>query len=244
MKRFLTALALLLVLAAPSFALSDAEYLRMKKNSTTFAQADKRLSQVWNKLKKSLPKNVFASLQKDQRNWIASGRDVEAQNLMNEGYTRVAAYTMATNDRADLLPQLAESLRQGKTTPAPAKPQQKPEPVYEPTPPDDEEMESQPTNDPAGEYEGKGAFVTVKVIDYSSMEAEASFGRWKDEASWTARGWIDDNVLELSDADYINCTATITFSPDSLKVSISDTTDWAEVTADDFEMAGVYRKVR
>ena len=110
MKKVFASIALLLIMAASAFALSDAEYLRMKKNNADFARADKRLTQVWNKLKTSLSKRVFAELQDLQKDWIAFGRDEEAEDLMREGYSRAEAYTMATSDRADDLPEIAEDI--------------------------------------------------------------------------------------------------------------------------------------
>ena len=263
MKRLLAVAALVLLSAGAAFALSDAEYLRMRRNSVAFARADKKLSQVWGRLKKSLPKNVFTQLQEYQREWIASGRDVEAQGFMDEGYTRVEAYTMATNDRAEALPKLAEDLRRNTSTSRPraaapktespsrptARPAPKrevvpePEPEPEPDPePENDEPESQTSSDPAGEYKGDSCFMTGKVVDYGSMEVEVTFGRWKDEVSWKASGWIDDGVLELSDTNYSMCQATVVFSGNSARVSLTDTGDWAKATAEDFDMAGTYKK--
>jgi len=51
MKRFISIVALVLVFAVPAFALSDAEYLRMKKSSTDFAEADKFLSDAYKNVK-------------------------------------------------------------------------------------------------------------------------------------------------------------------------------------------------
>ena len=110
MRKIFAALMLLVLSASVSFALTDAEYLKMKKTNADFARADKRLSQVWKKLKGAVSKEVFAELQEYQREWIDSGRDIEAQGLMDEGYSRVEAYTMATSDRADALPKLAKDI--------------------------------------------------------------------------------------------------------------------------------------
>ena len=252
MKRIIAVFALVLLTVGSAFALSDAEYLRMRKNSVAFARADKTLSNVWTNLKKSLPKNLFAELQKNQREWIASGRDDAASNYMEQGYSRVEAYTMATNDRAEILPELAGTLseRSGKKS-APSQPKvmpkpkqaKIPDPVPEPEPvPENNVTDSQEAINPEGEYESTKCFMTVKIIDYSSMEAEVTIARWKDEVNWKASGWIDDNVLELSDAHYSTCQATITFSRGNARVSITDSGDWAKITADDFEMAGTYSK--
>ena len=275
MKKTFAVIALVLLTACSAFALSDAEYLRMKRNSVAFSRADRKLSQVWGQLRKSLPKHVFYQLQEYQREWIASGRDIEAQGFIDEGYSRIEAYTMATNDRAEALPRLAEDLKKNdspsrpRATTPPAErpsrpaarpstrtPEPEPEPEPEPTPasrpstrtPEPEpEPEPEPTAtdeavDPEGEYEGTNCFFTVKIVDRSSMEAEVVVSRWKDEVNWKASGWIDDNVLELSDANYSMCQATIVFSANGARISLTDSGDWAKATADDFEMAGTYRK--
>ena len=110
MKKFFAVIALVLLSASACFALTDSEYLRMKKNNADFARADKRLSQVWTKLKGSLSKRAFSELQELQREWLDSGRDEAAQSYMDDGYSRVEAYTMATSDRADELPDIADSI--------------------------------------------------------------------------------------------------------------------------------------
>ena len=122
-------------------------------------------------------------------------------------------------------------------------PEEEPESELKPEPAakgEDEESES--VADPSGEYESKNCFMTVKVIDRSSMELEVVISRWKDEVNWKASGWYDDGVLELSDANYSTCQATIVFSANGARVSITDSGDWAKATADDFEMAGSYTK--
>ena len=112
MKKIISVLALIVLMAAPALALSDAEYLKMKKNQS-FARADRKLTNTWNRLKKTLPEFVFQELQKNQRAWIKNGRDNDAKQYIKEGYSRVEAYTMATNDRANNLPDIAEELMQG-----------------------------------------------------------------------------------------------------------------------------------
>ena len=110
MKKVFAVIALVLLSASACFALSDAEYLRMKKNNADFRKADQRLTQVWKKLKGSLSGRVFAELQALQNDWISFGRDEEAQEYINEGYSRAEAYTMATNERADDLPDIADTI--------------------------------------------------------------------------------------------------------------------------------------
>ena len=103
MKRFMSIIAVILVLAVPALALSDAEYLRMKKSSTAFAEADKFLSDAYNNVKNVMPRSEFASVKEEQREWIKSGRDEAARAFMNEGYSKIEAYTKATEERAEEL---------------------------------------------------------------------------------------------------------------------------------------------
>ena len=100
MRRLISVLAFMLVISVPAFALSDAEYLRMKKNPE-FAAADRKLTVAYNEAKRVMSKSEFDSLRKDQRQWIAKQRDVRAKTFMEDGYSRVEAYTKATLERAE-----------------------------------------------------------------------------------------------------------------------------------------------
>ena len=277
MKRFVTALLLLLMMFSPALALSDSEYLRMRKSSSDFARADKRLNQVWAGLKKSLPKKIFSQLDKLQREWVKSGRDEEAEALMNDGYSRMEAYTLATNDRADSLPKIADELREShaqNTTRTPIRRQQSRNEESETESPrrnqirrsQDDDSESEPVrrnqhrkpqepepepqesailrpSDIEGEYQNDSGFVSVRITDINSDEAEVTFSRFKDGVHWTAKGWLDGNALELSDQNYSECQATLTFSRRSVKVEISDTEDWNEAVSPDFVLKGTYKKL-
>ena len=103
MRRIFAAFAFLLVFAASAFALSDAEYLKMKKNSSAFAKADRELSQAWSEAKKVLNKSDFNALKKEQQKWIASRRDDEAENLIDGGMSRAEAYTEVTRERVKVI---------------------------------------------------------------------------------------------------------------------------------------------
>ena len=111
MKKIFAAIVMLLVMAGSAFALSDAEYLTLKKSNSDFARADKRLTQVYGKLKAVLSKKDFAEIMDEQLEWIESGRDQEARALMNGGYSRAEAYTMATSDRADYLQEILDDVQ-------------------------------------------------------------------------------------------------------------------------------------
>ena len=129
-------LALILALCAvPSYALSDAEYTQMMKDKN-FAQADKQLTQAYRAALKTLAKNKTAQekFRQAQREWIASGRDEDAEAMMGR-YTRTRAYTIATRARAEDLPEIARKYLQSSTsssrqtqtptkTPAPSKSEQ------------------------------------------------------------------------------------------------------------------------
>lgn len=99
MKRFMSALVLITVLCVPAFALSDAEFLEMKKDPE-FAEADRQLNTAYNNAKKSMTKAHFEHLKELQLNWIQYGRDEEAERLIDEGHSRLSAYTEVTKSRA------------------------------------------------------------------------------------------------------------------------------------------------
>ena len=103
-------MALVIMLAGSAFALSDEEYLRLKKSNADFARADRELTQTWKRLKDSMPKRAFRILQDEQREWIDFLRDRVAEDYMDEGYSRAEAYTMATNERIDELKSRAREL--------------------------------------------------------------------------------------------------------------------------------------
>ena len=111
MKRLFTALIVLALSVAPSFALSDAEYLRMKKNDPDYARAEQRLTRIWNELKQSMSASAFNELKKEQLAWIRGGRDEDAEIYIERDYSRVEAYTMATEARAEYLNDILKTYR-------------------------------------------------------------------------------------------------------------------------------------
>ena len=100
MKRLFSIFALLLVFCAPAFALSDAEYLKWKKNSREFREADKSMSESYNSCKKILPSSDFKAIHDEQIEWIKLGRDERAKEIMDDkGCSCLEAYTKATEER-------------------------------------------------------------------------------------------------------------------------------------------------
>ncbi len=99
MKRLLFVFAVMFVMSAPAFGLSDSEYRRMMKDPE-FSAADRELTNAYNEAKRIMSESEFAGFRRDQRDWIAKQRDVRAKTFMEDGYTRVEAYTKATLERA------------------------------------------------------------------------------------------------------------------------------------------------
>lgn len=100
MKRFISTLALIMVLCVPAFALSDAEYLKWRKTSAEFREADDSMSDSYNSCKKVLPSSDFDGICDEQREWIKSGRDERAEEIMKEeDCSRLEAYIKATEER-------------------------------------------------------------------------------------------------------------------------------------------------
>ena len=99
-----------------AYALSDAEYLKMMKDSG-FAKADKQLTQAYRAGLNSLKnyKTAQDKFKQDQRDWIASGRDEDAKAIMGR-YSRTRAYTMATQARAEDIPSIADKYLQEAQT--------------------------------------------------------------------------------------------------------------------------------
>ena len=81
MKRLFVMMTFLVLFSVPSFALSDAEYLSMKENNPDYAKAESELTRIWNKLKSSLSVQAFEELKQEQRAWITTERDEEAQKI-------------------------------------------------------------------------------------------------------------------------------------------------------------------
>ena len=111
MKRILAAIAIIMTLCGAAFALSDEEYLAMKEASSDFAKAEKRLNDTWKSLKASMKKQHFKILQEEQREWLDGWRDEDARMYMEKGYSRIEAYTMATNERTKYLKTRAAYIR-------------------------------------------------------------------------------------------------------------------------------------
>lgn len=107
---FIIVVIMCLSLTSIAVALSDPEYLQMKRDSPEYAMAEAKLQKVWNELKSSMSKSAYSYLLDEQREWIGRGRDEAASGYIYKGYSRIEAYTMATIDRANYLPTRAKAL--------------------------------------------------------------------------------------------------------------------------------------
>ncbi|MBQ7594187.1 MAG: DUF1311 domain-containing protein, partial [Synergistaceae bacterium] len=105
MRKFLYALILIVLACSSSFALSDAEYKVLMKNKS-FAAADKALNSAWKDATGMLYGSDMDNLKKNQQQWIKTGRDREAQALINRNkLSKAEAYAQVTNARADYIMQ-------------------------------------------------------------------------------------------------------------------------------------------
>ncbi|NLL37149.1 MAG: DUF1311 domain-containing protein [Fretibacterium sp.] len=102
MKKMLVTFCVVLLLAGTASALTDAEYREMMKDPG-FAAADKMLNQAWAEAKKAMPKAAFETLKKEQKVWLAKGRDSEAKKMVEIGFTAPEAYAMVTEIRAGVI---------------------------------------------------------------------------------------------------------------------------------------------
>ena len=87
-----------------------------------------------------------------------------------------------------------------------------------------------------------GQFIILRV-DKNSNEAEVTISIKNPEATWTARGWInEDNSLELFDSNYSSCQANLTFSKNRVRIETSPEDDWDEILGEGSRLDGVYDK--
>ncbi|MBQ3456997.1 MAG: DUF1311 domain-containing protein [Synergistaceae bacterium] len=117
MKRILSAAILTLILAGSAFGLSDKEYKQMMKSSKAFREADKFMNECYKECKQTLPRSDFETVAEEQREWIKSGRDEEAQSFIDDGMSRAEAYAKVTNMRAHDLHHFCVTYRNANFTP-------------------------------------------------------------------------------------------------------------------------------
>ena len=113
MKRILAALVIVLVFSASAFGLSNKEYKRMRSSSKVFRDANRRLSQVWSRIKSKITRpaeSAFEILKAEQREWIESDRDKTAEKYMTRSHDHDEAYAIATDKRIEELEEWDECM--------------------------------------------------------------------------------------------------------------------------------------
>lgn len=94
---------LVILIAAPLYALTEAEYENLIRTWPAFAKADRELGEAWKANTNSLNKNDKDYILKNQREWIKSGRNQDARELMADGTSQRCAYLLATMQRTAFL---------------------------------------------------------------------------------------------------------------------------------------------
>lgn len=93
----------LMFFASPLYAMNEAEYQRLVKSWPAFAKANEDLNETWKVYTSGLKKADKSFILKSQRQWIKTGRDEEARELMDEGHSKGCAYLIATLQRIGFL---------------------------------------------------------------------------------------------------------------------------------------------
>ncbi len=167
MKHFVTAFAALCLISSSAFALSDSEYKELMKDSN-FAQKEKELSQIWTEAKAKLSAEHFTYLQKEQKEWLSTSRDKEAEDFLKaEKVSRAKAY-------ADIADQRIDDIR-GAIWAAEITPEDADENIF--------------TRD---------GFQIEISLDKKTGILTANFDSDDDKTIWTAGGKLSGNVLTVS----------------------------------------------
>ncbi|MBQ7733176.1 MAG: DUF1311 domain-containing protein [Synergistaceae bacterium] len=223
MKRIYLALLLVLAFCSAAFALSDKDYLRLKRSSKGFARADAELSEVYEEIKDTMSAREFERVKREQRNWVRTGRDAFAKKRMRAGDSRSEAYTAATLARV-------QELRERYLGEEPEGPDSEPRPIIRndqkvripdtnPQPRPEPELEPEPKNaaltveDIQGIYKNHAGTV-MKIsylgeVDDNEMQVNFDADDGQSHERWTSRGVFDGTKIELDTED--NGEAVLTF---------------------------------
>ncbi|MBQ7216222.1 MAG: hypothetical protein IJS39_09600 [Synergistaceae bacterium] len=231
MKRLLAVLTLVLALYVPAYALSDEEYIRLKRYPA-FAEADRSLASAYNDAKDAMIHSAFEELRESQRDWIDSGRDREARRLMREDYSRVEAYTEVTRRRtAYIRQQISEhSARTPRPRPSNPRPSTTRPSVTRPSAP----------RRTADEFTGyfsssEGVYMAVEWINRADRFMGVRL-RCRDE-EWFGRGRLHGRELT---AESGNKSVTLYFADDhTVRVEPNS----AFNRAMDFDAEGRYKRI-
>ena len=98
----------------PAYCLDDTTYLKYKKASSEFRDAEKHLNSKWKQLKSILNKAEYQDLLKDQRKWLKNRDDLADKLIQEKRFSEVDAYSEITNMRCDYLSNII-NLHTGQT---------------------------------------------------------------------------------------------------------------------------------
>lgn len=89
--------------------ISEQEIEQFKQSSPDFTKANSDLNSAWNDVYKNSQCSADwkKNLLQEQRGWVASGRDAEAEKYMSQGMDKSVAYTLATENRARAIRDMA-----------------------------------------------------------------------------------------------------------------------------------------
>lgn len=85
------------------YSLTMADYQDMYKNSQYFHDADDEMALAWKNANLSLSAKDKRLLLQQQREWLKNGRDEEAKDLMDKGFSKECAYARVAKRRAGTL---------------------------------------------------------------------------------------------------------------------------------------------
>ncbi|MDR2368184.1 MAG: hypothetical protein LBF58_08780 [Deltaproteobacteria bacterium] len=102
--------------------LSNDEYEFYVSRYPHYAAAEERLNRAWKNLKLASPQDRQDAYLKDQRNWVKNGRHLRAGQLHGQSHSRVDAFTLATEERADYLEEAVARESGNLRTPPPRVP--------------------------------------------------------------------------------------------------------------------------
>ena len=229
MRKFYLAVLLVLALCGSAFALSDKDYLRLKRNNKNFARADRELTQIYEAIKDNLSARKFEVVKREQRDWIRTGRDAFAKRRMREGDSKAEAYTAATLARANELreryliddnddeePEAHPIARNNQRVRIPdTNPKPRPEPEYESETPSrsDSRRSGIALEDIQGIYKNHaGSVMKIAYLgEADDNEVQVSFESYSGDTpeKWDSRGVFDGIKIELDTED--NGQAILTF---------------------------------
>jgi hypothetical protein len=91
--------AVMFAMNGTAAALPDSEVQQLTRISPDFKRAENRILSIW----KNLTPDQRKRIRDEQIGWIETIRDIEAWELMDQGFSKAEAYTIVTDNRSDYL---------------------------------------------------------------------------------------------------------------------------------------------